>query len=100
MRRSGFYGHLVLHYSWGFGMPPMCWLAYSDMHQFELPRGSPVRVVAESEPIHQTSRQAAQRASRAWPATHQFEKLARRDLPSAENFHLDTKRPTYEKGLV
>ncbi len=52
--------------------------------------GSPVRVVAESEPIHQTSRQAAQRASRAWPATHQFEKLVRRELPGAENFHLDT----------
>jgi hypothetical protein len=32
----------------------------------------------------------AQRASRAWPATHQFEKLVRRELPSAKNFHLDT----------
>jgi len=58
-------------------------------------RWSPVRVVAESEPIHQTSRQAAQRASRAWPATHQFEKLARRELPGAENFHLDTMRSTH-----
>jgi hypothetical protein len=56
-------------------------------------RWSPVRVVAESEPIHQTSRMLAQRASRAWPATHQFEKLARRELLGAENFHLDTKVP-------
>ena len=64
------------------------------VHQFELPRlWSPVRVVAESEPIHQASRQATQRASRAWPAAHQFEKLARRELLGAENFHLDTKVP-------
>jgi len=74
-------------------MPPMCWLAYCDTHQFELPRvWSPVRVVAESEPIHQTSRMLAQRASRAWPAAHQIEKLVRRELSGAENFHLDTKR--------
>jgi len=73
-------------------LPPVCWLAYGDMHQFELPWvWSPVRVVAESEPIHQTSRQAAQRAPRAWPATHQFEKHVRRALSDAENFHLDTK---------
>jgi cysteine synthase len=53
-------------------------------------------VVAESEPIHQTSRMLAQRASRAWPATHRFEKLARRMLPRAENFRLDTRLPDDE----
>jgi hypothetical protein len=58
---------------------------------------SPVRVVAESEPIHQTSRQAAQRAPRAWPAAHQFEKLARRELPRAENIHLDTSSTTHTR---
>jgi hypothetical protein len=66
------------------------------MHQFELLSvWSPVRVVAESEPIHQTSRQAAQRAFGLGRPHINSEQLVRRELSGVENFHLDTSLPTF-----